>query len=185
MRLLVATGNRNKLAELRAVLTDWEVDAADVSDQPVEDGRTYEDNARIKARHARRHAPPDAWVLGEDSGIEAAALDGRPGVQSARWAQDGVAALLAALAGERDRSVRFVCTIVAVPPEGEEIVATGTLEGVAADEPRGSEGFGYDPIFVPAGETRTVSQLGDAWKARHSHRARAALALGELLDMAR
>jgi XTP/dITP diphosphohydrolase len=124
-------------------------------------------------------------VIGEDSGIEAAALDGRPGVQSARWAQDGVAALLAALSGERDRSVRYVSTIVAVPAAGEEIVATGTLEGVAAEEPRGSEGFGYDPIFVPEGETRTVAQLGDAWKARHSHRTRAARALAELLAIAR
>jgi XTP/dITP diphosphohydrolase len=185
VRLLVATGNRNKLAELRAVLNGWEVDAVDDPDPPVEDGRTYEDNARIKARHARPYAPADAWVLGEDSGIEAVALGGRPGIESARWAEDGVPALLAALAGERDRSVRFVCTIVALPPEGEEIVATGTLEGAAAEEPRGSEGFGYDPIFIPRGETRTVSPLGDAWKSRHSHRARAALALGELLAMAR
>jgi len=184
MKLLVATGNRNKLGELKAVLKDWEVDLVTVPDTPLEDGPTYEDNARIKARHARPHAPGDAWVLGEDSGVEAAALGGRPGVQSARWAEDGVAALLAALAGEPDRTVRYVCTIVAVAPEGEEIVATGTLEGLAADEPRGSEGFGYDPIFVPEGESRTVAQLGDAWKSRHSHRARAALALAELLAMA-
>jgi XTP/dITP diphosphohydrolase len=184
VKLLVATSNRHKLAELRAVLADWKIEVINAPDQPPEDGDTFEDNARIKARHARLHAPADAWVLGEDSGIEAAALGGRPGIESARWADDGVAALLAALAGERDRRVRFVSTIVAISPGGEEIVASGTLDGVAAEEPRGSEGFGYDPIFVPDGETRTVSQLGDVWKSRHSHRARAALALAELLAMA-
>src|SRR5262249_2242675 len=133
----------------------------------------------------RRFAPADAWVLGEDSGVEAAALDGRPGLQSARWADDGVTALLAELEGEEDRGLRFVSTIVAITPEGAEIVATGTLEGSASAEPRGSEGFGYDPIFIPEGETQTVSQLGNGWKSRHSHRARAALALAELLSMAR
>ena len=182
MKALVATQNRHKLGELRAVLADWEIGAVDAPGQPPEDGRSFEENARIKARHARRHAPADAWVLGEDSGIEAAALGGRPGIESARWAADGIAALLAALAGESDRRVRFVSTIVAVSPGGEEIVATGTLDGVAAQEPRGSEGFGYDPIVIPDGETQTVAQLGDAWKSRHSHRARAARALAEMVD---
>jgi XTP/dITP diphosphohydrolase len=181
VKALVATANRHKLGELRAVLPEWELDVIHAPGQPPEDGSSFEENARIKARHGRSHAPADAWVLGEDSGIEAAALGGRPGIQSARWAEDGVAALLAALAGESDRRVRYVSTIVAVSPGGEEVVAEGTLDGVAADEPRGSEGFGYDPIFVPAGETRTVAQLGDAWKSRHSHRARAALALAERL----
>jgi XTP/dITP diphosphohydrolase len=180
-RLLIATSNRNKLAELRAVLTGWEVDCLVPPDPPPEDGSTYEDNARIKARHAREHGAEDAWVAGEDSGIEAAALGGRPGIESARWAENGVAALLSALAGERDRRVRYVSVIVAISPAGEEIVASGTMSGSASDEPRGSEGFGYDPIVVPDGETLTVAQLGDAWKAGHSHRSRAALQLAQLL----
>jgi XTP/dITP diphosphohydrolase len=116
-------------------------------------------------------------VAGEDSGIEAAALGGRPGVESARWAEDGVAALLGALAGMSDRSARYVCSIVAISPAGEEVVACGTLAGTVADAPRGSGGFGYDPIVVPLGETLTVAELGNAWKAERSHRAEAARAL--------
>jgi XTP/dITP diphosphohydrolase len=90
-----------------------------------------------------------------------------------------VARLLAELhgvAGE-GRRARYVCELVALSPEGEELGGRGTLEGRVAEKPRGSEGFGYDPIFVPDGETRTVAELGNVWKAEHSHRARAALAL--------
>lgn len=116
-------------------------------------------------------------MLGEDSGIEVAALGGRPGIHSARWADDPVGALLAALGDEEDRRARYVCALVAVGPAGEEVRGTGTLEGSVALEPRGSEGFGYDPVFVPRGEERTVAELGNAWKRRNSHRARAARAL--------
>ena len=181
MKLLVATSNVHKVAELERALPGWEIGMLAGLDPPPEDGTTFEANARIKARHARRHAPPDAWVAGEDSGIEAAALGGRPGVESARWSDDGVAALLAALAGEENRAARYVSVIVAVSPGGEEIVATGTLEGTVAEAPRGDEGFGYDPIVVPAGETQTVAELGNAWKAVNSHRARAARALASRL----
>ncbi len=116
-------------------------------------------------------------MLGEDSGIEAAALDGAPGINSARWADDPVVRLLAELAGMEDRRARYVCELVGISPDGEELRGTGTLEGRVADEPRGSEGFGYDPVFVPDGGDRTVAELGDAWKQRNSHRARAAVAL--------
>jgi XTP/dITP diphosphohydrolase len=118
-------------------------------------------------------------VLGEDSGIEVAALGGRPGIESARWAEDGVTALLAELHGIEDRRARYVCELVAVGPDGKELRGTGVLEGVIADEPRGSEGFGYDPIFIPEHLAQTVAELGDSWKARNSHRARAARALVE------
>jgi XTP/dITP diphosphohydrolase len=121
-------------------------------------------------------------VLGEDSGIEVAALDGAPGIASARWAADGVARLLDELAGRDDRDARYVSAIVALGPAGEEVSVRGMLEGEVARERRGSEGFGYDPIFVPAGEERTVAELGDAWKRRHSHRARAAAALRAALS---
>ena len=113
-------------------------------------------------------------MIGEDSGIEAAGLGGRPGIASARWAEDGVQRLLEELAAVADRRARYVCVIVAIGPRGEETVAEGTLEGTIAPERSGAEGFGYDPIFVPDGETRTVAELGDAWKSVHSHRARAA-----------
>lgn len=150
-------------------------------DEVVEDGETFSDNARIKARHGRLHASPAAWVAGEDSGIEVAALGGRPGVQSARWASDGVAHLLFELTGVEDRRARYVCELVAISPVGDEYDARGTLAGEIAPEPRGSEGFGYDPIFVPVGQSATVAELGNEWKAEHSHRAQAARALAARL----
>ncbi len=181
MRLVLASHNENKLRELRAALPDWEIALLDAPDEPVEDGATFFDNARIKARHGRANAPADVWVAGEDSGIEAAALGGRPGVESARWAEDGVAQLLLELDDAGDRSARYVCELVVLAPDGDEIRATGTLAGRIALDRRGGEGFGYDPIFVPDGETRTVAELGNAWKAEHSHRATAARALAQVL----
>jgi XTP/dITP diphosphohydrolase len=175
LRAKLASGNANKLRELRAALPDWELDLLDASGYPPEDGETYYDNALAKARFGREHTSD--WVLGEDSGIEVSALGGRPGVESARWADDGVAALLDVLQGVEDRRARYVCELVALSPEGDERRATGTVEGTIALEPRGSEGFGYDPIFVPKGESRTVAELGNDWKREYSHRARAARAL--------
>jgi XTP/dITP diphosphohydrolase len=89
--------------------------------------------------------------------------------------------MLEALAGVDERRARYVCVIVAVAPDGNEVVARGTLEGAIAGAASGTEGFGFDPVFVPEGETRTVADLGDVWKERHSHRARAAAALGRAL----
>jgi XTP/dITP diphosphohydrolase len=182
VRILLASKNPNKLRELRAALPGWEIALLDAPEDPVEDGATFVDNARIKALHGQAHAAADAWVAGEDSGIEVAALGGRPGVESARWAANGVAQLLLELEGESDRRARYVCELVVIPPDGGEVRATGTLAGTIADAPRGDEGFGYDPIFVPEGETQTVALLGNAWKAEHSHRARAARALADALS---
>jgi XTP/dITP diphosphohydrolase len=120
--------------------------------------------------------------LGEDSGIEVAALGGGPGVRSARWAQGREAEkLLDELGDAGDRAARYVCKLVAVAPDGREVVAGGELAGTIARELRGTAGFGFDPVFVPDGETQTVAELGDAWKAEHSHRARAARALAQQL----
>jgi XTP/dITP diphosphohydrolase len=179
---VLASANPHKLRELRSALPGWDLSLLDREGFPPETGASYLENARAKARFGRRHAPAGALVIGEDSGIEAVALEGGPGVASARWAADGVAQLLDALTGATDRRARYVCVLVAVAPDGREVAASGTLEGtVVGGPPRGSGGFGYDPIFVPAGEARTVAELGDAWKSRHSHRARAAVALaGEL-----
>ena len=179
MKLLLASTNENKLRELRAALPGWEIALLATSVEPVEDGATFLDNARIKARHGRAHAPADAWVAGEDSGIEVVALGGRPGVESARWATDGVARLLSELGDATDRRARYVCELVVLDPAGAEIRASGRLDGEIAHEPRGAEGFGYDPIFVPLGQSVTVAELGNAWKAEHSHRARAARALAQ------
>jgi XTP/dITP diphosphohydrolase len=176
LKAVLASQNAHKLAELRLALPDWELGLLNAITFPLEKGATYHENAAAKARFGRR-AAGEAWVLGEDSGIEAAALGGRPGVESARWADDGVAALLEALDGVADRRARYVCELVAIGPQGEERRGTGTLEGTIAEAPRGDEGFGYDPIFVPEGQVRTVAELGNDWKARNSHRARAAHAL--------
>jgi XTP/dITP diphosphohydrolase len=174
----LASGNPHKLEELRAALTGWELGLLEPErDYPPEDGGTYYENARAKAAFGRESAPPDEWVLGEDSGIEVAALGGAPGIASARWAVDGVAQLLTELDGVDDRRARYVCELVALGPAGEERRGTGMLEGAIATERRGDEGFGYDPIFIPTGEERTVAELGNGWKRANSHRARAAAAI--------
>jgi XTP/dITP diphosphohydrolase len=184
-RLVLASGNPHKLAELRRALPGWELGLVTADDSPPsEDGETYEDNARIKARFGLRHAPPEAWAVGEDSGIEAVALDGRPGVHTARWAAgDPVGRMLEALDASEERRARYVCVIVAVAPDGREVVARGSLDGVISRRAAGSGGFGFDPVFVPDGETRTVAELGDDWKQLHSHRARAAAALARELGL--
>jgi XTP/dITP diphosphohydrolase len=178
VKAVLASGNAHKLEELSAALPDWELELLGDHEFPPEDGATYVDNARIKARFGRDLAASDAWVLGEDSGIEVEGLGGRPGVRSARFAAgDPVGRLLTELAGVEQREARYVCELVALAADGTERRGTGTLAGRIAHTPRGSEGFGYDPIFVPAGETRTVAELGDDWKRTNSHRARAAQAL--------
>jgi XTP/dITP diphosphohydrolase len=162
----------------------WEVEPLEAEDYPPEQGQTYYENARAKAEFG--HAvKPAAWILGEDSGLEVEGLAGRPGVQSARFAAgEHVERLLAELEGVEGggRRARYVCELVAVSPEGEELRGTGTLEGRIAAEPRGSEGFGFDPIFVPDGKEQTVAELGDEWKLKNSHRARAAKALLAAVD---
>ena len=181
MRARLASGNPHKLVELRRALPTWEIELTDDRAFPAETGSSYVENARGKALHGRRGAPADAWVIGEDSGIEATALGGRPGIASARWAADGVSQMLTELAAAPDRQARYVCAIVAIGPQGQEVVVEGTLEGTIAPERRGDEGFGYDPIFVPEGEQLTVAELGDGWKTANSHRARAATALAAAL----
>ena len=151
---------------------------------PPEDGATYLENARIKARFGRSLAAADEWVLGEDSGIEVEALGGGPGVESARWAKGREAEkLLEALVGATNRQARYVCELVALAPDGREVRGTGILEGEIARELRGAGGFGFDPVFMPEGETRTVAELGDVWKTANSHRARAARALAAALGV--
>ena len=182
-KLVLASGNRHKLDELRRALPGLELELLEASGPPPpEDGETYEDNARIKARWARAQAPADTWAVGEDSGIEAAALDAGPGVRTARWAAgDPVGRMLEALRGRDERAARYVCVIVAIAAVEAELVAHGSLDGTIARVAAGAEGFGFDPVFVPDGETRTVAELGDGWKQRHSHRALAAAELARLL----
>jgi XTP/dITP diphosphohydrolase len=177
-----ASRNRHKARELEALLPGWTLEPLDRNDYPPETGATYFDNAVIKVAFGRVHTGAADWVLAEDSGLEVEALEGRPGVLSARYAPEGVPAiekLLGELAGSENRRARYVSELVLVAPcpDGQEFRGTGTLEGRIADGPLGKEGFGYDPVFIPDGEERTVAELGNDWKAEHSHRARAAGAL--------
>ena len=175
VRAALASRNENKLRELARVLEGWELELLDVDEYPAETGASYYENARAKARFGHEHA--GGWVLGEDSGIEAAGLGGRPGLHSSREGGSDPHWLLRELDGIEDRSARYACELVAIDPDGREHRGTGILEGRIAAEPRGSEGFGYDPVFVPEGEERTVAELGNDWKVENSHRARAARAL--------
>jgi XTP/dITP diphosphohydrolase len=178
-RARLASQNANKLGELRGALPGWEISPLVSDAWPEETGATYEENARLKALFGRGLAGPGEWVLGEDSGIECDALGGEPGLHSARWAPRGdqADALLERLGDESSRGARMVAWLVAVAPDGSEVVGSGVLEGSIALGRRGTGGFGYDPIFVPAGEERTVAELGDDWKREHSHRGRAAASL--------
>ena len=176
--MTLCSANASKLAEMRAVFPDWDIQILPATTYPEEDGATFLDNARIKARYGRISGAPDRWMLADDSGIEIAALGGGPGVQTARWAEGRhVEKTLEALEGAEDRSARYVAELVLLTPERRELRGTGVLAGAIAAKPAGKGGFGFDPIFVPSGETTTVAQLGEAWKAQHSHRAIAGRAL--------
>ena len=159
------------------LLPGWELEPLEADGYPEEGGDSYYENARTKAVHGRSVGPADAWMLGEDSGLEVAALGGAPGVRSARYGAEGgeaIERLLRELAGVEDRRGRYVCELVLLGPDGEELRGSGVLKGRIAREARGSEGFGYDPVFLPAAEEQTVAELGNAWKSENSHRARAA-----------
>jgi XTP/dITP diphosphohydrolase len=187
MKAVLASQNRHKLEELRSALPGWELDSLEAEGWPEETGESYYENALIKARFGREQADRDVWVLGEDSGIESVALDGAPGLHSARWAPglDQAEALLERLAGEPERRARMVTELVALAPDGVELTGSGVLDGELATERRGAGGFGYDPIFIPAGDTRTVAEIGDEWKRLNSHRARAAQALVAAIEARR
>lgn len=175
MRVVLCSRNANKARELGAL--GFELELLDADRYPAEGEESYADNARAKARYGREVGPADAWMLGEDSGLEVAALGGAPGVGSARYGAEGgeaIARLLRELDAVEDRRARYVCELVLLGPDGEELRGSGALKGRVADAPRGSEGFGYDPVFLPAGEERTVAELGNEWKTQHSHRAEAA-----------
>ncbi len=185
MRATLASKNRHKAKELAVLLPGWSVDPIAVDEFPEETGATFYENARAKAGFGRELDGGETWTIGEDSGVEVEGLGGRPGIRSARYAgpdatdEENVTKLLEELDGVagHGRRARYVSELVCLSPAGEEFRGTGTLEGRIAEERRGSEGFGYDPVFVPDGEEQTVAELGNAWKAKRSHRSAAAAAL--------
>ncbi len=193
IHVLVATRNEGKLRELRTLLSGeplrLESLAAHVRVGEVDEtGETFEENAKLKAAHAARKT--GLWTIGEDSGIEVDALGGAPGIRSARYAGvhgDDAAnnrKLIEALKGVDDRTARYVCALALASPTGEVVsMVRGASEGRIVDEPRGTGGFGYDPYFVPEGETRTNAELTELEKSALSHRGRAVRALIPILRL--
>lgn len=196
MRIVLATNNQHKADEISHVLGMDDLEfvtlaEAGIDSDPAEDADSFEGNARIKAQAARKAAGGVA-VMADDSGLEVDALDGAPGVYSSRFAgEDGNDSANNALLLERlrdvpdeDRTARFVCTLVFIDENGEELVARGSVEGKIGYEERGSEGFGYDPLFFPDeynGET-TFAEVPQSEKNIISHRARALRKMKELLQ---
>lgn len=190
MKVLLGTGNPAKLQEMREILgeipgIEW-VSALDLNlPEPPEEGKTLEENAILKAvLYAKSSGLP---AIAEDTGLEVAALSGAPGVLSSRFAgkEKDYAAnnkkLLELLAGAADRKARFRTVAVLALPDGRFWTSEGVLEGTIAEEPRGSGGFGYDPLFIPAGETRTLAEMSPSEKNAISHRRKALEGLRPLL----
>lgn len=193
-RIVIATNNAHKVEEIRTALDfeGWEfltLAQAGIDSDPEEDADTFLGNARIKAQAAQRLC--NCAVLADDSGLEVDALDGAPGVFSSRYAgEDGNdeannAKLLADLAdvADRERSARFVCTLVFLDEDGTETVARGTVEGRIAFGESGTNGFGYDPLFLPDAfdGTITMAQVSQDRKNQISHRGNALRLLRDLL----
>lgn len=186
--LLIATTNPGKLREVRQVLAELGVvlrglDEFPPIEPPVEDGETFAANARIKALHYARHA--GCWALADDSGLEVDALDGAPGVHSARYAGDDCddrannAKLIASLQGvpHERRTARFRCAVAVADETRVLAEASGAIEGVIIDDARGANGFGYDPHFFVPDLGKTTAELPPAEKNRISHRGQAILAI--------
>lgn len=180
-RLMIATRNAHKSAEIRAMIGErFEVvDATAFPDFPEieETGTTFLENARLKAIGISQRI--DGWVLSDDSGLEVDALGGAPGVWSSSFGgeegnhEKNNAKLIAEMAGKTDRRARFRCTMVIAKDGAEQENFGGTVEGHLIEELSGERGFGYDPLFVPDGHDQTFAELGDAVKNTLSHRSRA------------
>jgi XTP/dITP diphosphohydrolase len=191
-RVVLATRNAHKVAELKRILAAYDIDLVGLDEFPTvpdvaETGATFADNALLKARAAA--ASTGHVAVADDSGLAVDALNGMPGVLSARWAgrsRDDAANLRLVLDQVADvpdelRGAQFVCAAAAATPAGREVVVEGCVRGRLVHEPRGANGFGYDPIFVPDGDTRTTAEMPPADKDAISHRGQAFRALAPLL----
>lgn len=181
MKIVFATRNNGKKSEIEALLAPYDVEVVSLDDFPdipeiEENGITFEENARIKARTASELTGLPA--LADDSGLEVDALDGAPGVQSARFAPTTAernSKLLDLMhdVPEDQRHARFICSLVFIRPDGFEWKASGVTEGIIAREPAGTEGFGYDPIFFYPPLSRTFGEIPQKVKNAISHRGKA------------
>jgi len=192
-RIAIASRNPGKIREIRSICADWPVEwiTADEHEGPWPDveetGTTYLENARLKARAVAEDIGVPS--VADDSGIEVDALGGAPGPRSARYAGEGATdeenlrMLIRAVAGipAAGRTARYRCVATLAWPNGGEVWAEGTCEGTLLSKPRGTGGFGYDPIFVPAGWDETMAELPAQEKDRISHRGQAFRALRDLV----
>jgi XTP/dITP diphosphohydrolase len=191
--LWISTTNQGKLNEFRNLLSK-SVDIHSVSElkfyaAPPETGQTFEDNARIKAKTLKA-LKPGVWVVADDSGLEAAGLNGLPGIHSARYAGDkasdaeNAAKLLKMIQirSSGNRAAQMVCVLVAYDPAGREHVIHGVVKGQISTTARGKGGFGYDPVFMPEGQDKTYAELGPAVKNQGSHRSQAIRELFRLIQ---
>ena len=175
--IVVATGNQHKVQEYKELLADQNVELKSLKDYPncpevVEDGKTFAENASKKAVEVCRYC--DVPTFADDSGLEVEALGGEPGIYSSRYAENDaarIAKVLKNLEGKENRRARFVC-VIAIAINGEVIETfEGEVKGTIVDAPRGSNGFGYDPIFMPDGYDQTFGEMPDELKNKISHRA--------------
>ena len=190
MKLIIASNNQHKIREIKKILGAkfdeiLSLKEAGIDHETVEDGKTFLENSQKKAREIAEIS--GCAALADDSGISAHALDGAPGVYSARFAgehgndEKNNALLLEMLSDKGDKGAHYTAAITLAYPDGKEVFAEGHLYGNIIDTPRGTGGFGYDPLFVPVGETRTVAEMTDDEKNAISHRAKALAALLEKL----
>lgn len=184
MKLIIASNNKHKIYEIKKILGGKFEQILSLSDagivhETVEDGNTFMENAEKKAREIAELS--GMCALADDSGICVDALDGAPGIYSARFSggtdEDNNKLLLEKLRDETDKSAHYACAMSLVYPDGKTIGAMGYMYGTITDSPRGTHGFGYDPLFVPDGESRTVAEMSDEEKNAISHRSRALAAL--------
>lgn len=190
--LWIATGNQGKLNEFKMLFNRLPLQIRSQAELPVfaappENGDSFLANARIKAL-ALKAMKPGHWVVADDSGLEVAGLGNLPGIHSARYAgpkasdSENTAKLLKMmqLKAMSSRAARFRCVLVAFDPQGQEHVFEGQLQGEIAKAGRGTGGFGYDNVFIPEGQTRTLAELEPAFKNKISHRA---LAVAQMIDL--
>ncbi len=177
-KLILATHNKGKVVELRAMLAPYGVEVLGAGElglpEPVEDGGSFVANAVIKARAAAKAGNLPA--LADDSGLCITALNGDPGVDTALWTKrglEGLTELHTRMADTPDRSAQAVCVLALAQPTGEVQIFEGKVDGAMVWPPRGANGFGYDPVFMPVGETETYAEMGKEKKSTLSHRSQA------------
>lgn len=193
MEIWIASSNAGKIREFEQLFADMSVEIHGQNElsyysPPEETGKSFEENARLKAKSLSA-VKPNAWVVADDSGLVCEGLNGMPGIYSARYAGDNAsdaentAKLLKMIQLRTDnRKAYFVCCLVCISPSGEEFVFEKELHGVIAKAQRGTDGFGYDPIFIPEGYEQSLAELGKVEKNKLSHRAQAIKSFREQLN---